>query len=224
MKIVGFYKQLKICFSCAAAALILISGFSCSTTSLTAAWKDQNYKGGALKKIVVIALYKNLTNRENVENEIVNILTKAKIDAVPSLNIMAPNKKYKYEEMEKIFDGLKIDGILILKLKSIQKKEKVIPGSMHEIPNPLYNPYYNYYDLTYRTMYEPSYISETDTVFIESKLYTGDTDRLVWMAEMKLIENYSTQDGLTNPRKEGAEMGKLILNALGNGGLINLKK
>ena len=105
-------------------ALLLFAVFtvalnSCTSASIQADWKDAKYKSVPFKKIVVIAMFKNLANRKAVEDILVSILRKKGTDAVPGLDLIGPDRIFKYKEMESVFARNKIDGILIIKLKSI---------------------------------------------------------------------------------------------------------
>lgn len=200
--------------------IIIAFIISCSTVSISGDWKDVKYKPLPLKKIVVIAMFKNLPNQTAVENKIVSYLKSGGTDAVSSLAIIGPDKKYKYEEMESRFKANGIDGILIIKLKNINSKEKYIRGSIESVSDVYETPYYGFYSSSYREIYEPGHYEETDYVSLDCMMYANDTDRLVWMAQLKLIEDYITEDGITDPEKESRSIAALIINNLKKNNII----
>lgn len=200
------------------AAAIIIPG-SCSSTQITGVWKDENYKSGFFKKIVVVALFDNLTTRQTLEYSITSALKESGNDAVSSLKFMAPNVQYKYADMEKLFDQNGIDGILIINLKSIDKKQTYVQGSVYYAPEAYYYVYNSYYTM-YTARQEPGYIDEKDIVTIQTNLYQNSNDKLIWSAESKTIESYQTKEGLVNPQQEGPEIAKLIINQLKTNGMI----
>ncbi len=200
--------------------IIIACMISCSTISISGDWKDVKYKPLPLKKIIVIAMFKNLPNQTAVENKIVSYLKAAGTDAIPSLSIIGPEKKYKYEDMESRFKAKGIDGILIIKLKNINTKEKYVQGSIESVPDIYETPYYGFYSSSYREIYEPGHFEETDYVSLDCMMYANNTDKLIWMAQLRLIENYITEDGITDPKKESKNIAALIINDLRKNSII----
>jgi hypothetical protein len=204
-----------------AGALVLAACviMTCSSASLRAVWKDPSFKGGPFKKIVVIGAFKSLETRDSVEKTMVGMIKDRGGDAVPGLSIMAPDIKYQYNEMELLFQKNGIDGILIINLAGIRKKEKFIPGGEALDPEIVQMTYFDYFAV-YRERLEPGRIQETDIVTIQAKLYQNDNDHLVWNAEMRLVESYQSEDGLTDPSREARVLGALITDNLVGAGLI----
>lgn len=190
----------------------------CATTTITATWKDQGYSGGPFKKTVVIGLFKNLSTRQAVEECMAAELSRHGTGAVSSLAFMSPDQRYNYKAMEKLFEKNGIDGILIIKLMGISKKQKYHPGSNYFEPN-LYYDMYNQHYIMYSMQHEPGYLDEKDYVRIQASLYANNTDKLVWRADTISVEEYQTQDGLTNPKAEAPVLAKVLHRGLAKSGL-----
>lgn len=200
------------------AALVSLAMLAqCASISITATWKDSAYTTGPFKKIVVMALFNNLETRQAVETGMVAELKRHGNDAAPSLDFMAPNQKYAHAQIEKLLEKNGIDGILIIKLMGISKKQKYHPGSNYFQPNFYYDMYNEYY-VMYSMRRDPGYIDEKDYVKIRASLFANSTDRMVWRAEMTAVEDYQTKEGLTNPKTEAPVLAKLVhANLVANG-------
>jgi hypothetical protein len=113
-------------------SIFLIS--SCVTASPDTTWVDTDYSGGPFKKIVVIGLFRNSTTRKEFENAVVKkINTGSGTEAISSLKIMPPDVLYEHGSMEKKFSDMGIDGILIIRTRSIENRSRYIPGESYVV-------------------------------------------------------------------------------------------
>lgn len=163
--------------------------FGCSTTQMTAVWKDTQFSGPQLKKFVVIALMQELSNRTAYENQMVKNLKENGTDAIPSLSLLNPDQDYKYEEMENKFNQLGIDGILIIDLKGKETETTTIPGEKHVVYETVYDNYYHAYITIKKEVTTPPKIIKTTIQSLEANLFLNQTDKLIWRAELKSIED-----------------------------------
>ncbi len=193
---------------------------SCSGTRLVATWKDTSYNQTPFKKIAVIGIFRRLENRKDYEDSIVRLLKEKGTDAINGLSLLSPDKEYKYEEMENIFDSQKIDGILILRMKSVDRKDKYIPPVEDVVPEEPNVIYFNNYMKFYRVIQEPGYLQETDIFHLECNLYRNDNDRLIWTTEARTIEPDVTSDEPIYSADASAELARLLVSELKKNNLI----
>ena len=193
---------------------------SCASTHLVATWKDKNFSSGPFKKIVVIGIFKMLENRKNYENTVVRALKEHGNKAIASLTFMKPDIEYKYEEMENIFNKQEIDGILLIRIKGINKKEDYYPPVEILVPEDTDEIYFDHYLRFYRVLENPGYLEETDIFRIECTLYSNENDRMVWIAEAKTIESDFSGEEPLNSSEDGAELANLIVTNLENDNFI----
>lgn len=209
-------------------SILIVSVISaCSTTTNVAAWTDSEYKGGPLKKIVVVGVFKNLFSRREFEEKIAKKLNKnSNIEAVPSLQFLAPGMKYEHKNMEKIFSEKGFDGILIVRTKSVKNVSTYVPGGNTLIRNVQrinYPSYHNYYLVTWKTVREPDSFDEAYVVSTESSLFLNSNDKMIWTMEKSTKEKYSAEDGITDPKGESSAIAGLIFNNLQSAKLIEPK-
>ena len=210
--------------------IILIMVFlilSCVSTKATTLWVDSGYNGGPLKKIVVIGIFRNLSSRKVFENEVSKLINaKSGTMAISSLDFMPPDVKYDYKNMENQFKEMGIDGILILRTKSVDSNTTYIPGRSYTVRRtyPMYYYdypyYYKYYTYTYEIIREPGYYEEAYIVSTESTLFLNADDKMIWMMEKNTTQKYETVDGITNPKQEAIRLAGLILNSLNSSKLL----
>ena len=197
---------------------MLLSISSCSTTQSLATWTDSEYKGGPLKKIVVIGVFKNLSSRKEFEEKTAKKISEnSGVEAVPSLRFLTPGVKYEHKNMEKIFSEKGFDGILIVRTKSVTNISTFVPGGNSLVRNVQrinYPSYHNYYLVTWKTVREPAYFDEAYVVSTESSLFLNSNDKMIWTMEKSTKENYRAEDGITDPKGESTAIAGLILNSL----------
>ncbi len=194
--------------------------FSCSTTQMRAVWRDANYRGAPFKRIVVVALFKKLENRQNYENMIAQALRESGTDAVNSLALMSPEKEYEYGEMDKVFKAQKIDGILIVRISGVNRQRVYYPPHEDFVPYAGYSAYYNYYRRYYRVVVEPGYLRETDIFCLQCNLYANENDRLVWVGEARTVEPGISGDEPVRSVDDAASLASLVVESLKENGLI----
>jgi hypothetical protein len=114
--------------------------------------------------------------------------------AMESLKFLAPGKKYDLTTLEKKFDSLGVDGILVVTYKGTDKSETYVPPSTTVYPDYYYN-YYNYYDWGY-PMYGPGanvvttggYWATTSVINLHANLYSNTDNGLLWTAEISITD------------------------------------
>jgi hypothetical protein len=206
---------------------IFLLYLSCTSVKADSSWVDSEYGNGPVKKIVVLGLFNNTTNRRIFETEVTNLINaKTGTEAISSLDIMPPNIVYDYNNMEGRFREMGIDGILILRTKTINTQTTYIPGSTYTVRTeyPMYYYqypyYYKYYRHTYETIREPGYFKDSFIVCTESTLFINSDDEIIWMIEKNTTQQYRTIDGITDPKAEAVRLARLILYNLNSSDLL----
>lgn len=212
-------------------SLFILSAISaCSSTQTVATWADSEYKGGPLKKIVVVGVFKNLLSRREFEEKIAKeINDNSGVEAIPSLRFMQPGVKYDHKKMEKMFNEKGFDGILIVRTKSVDNRTVYVPSKKTLVTNvrkvsspnypiyggyPIYPSYHDYYVYTWKSVREPAYFDESYIVSTESSLFLNSNEKMIWTMENSTEENYKSEDGITNPKSESVKIAGYIVKSL----------
>jgi hypothetical protein len=191
---------------------------------MVATWADSEYKGGPLKKIVVLGVFKNLSSRKEFETKISKKISQnSGVEAIPSLDFMMPGVKYDYKKMEKTFTEKGFDGILIVRTKSVDNRAVYVPSKNTLVANVQrvnYPGYHNYYVHTWKSIREPAYFNESYIVSTESSLFLNSNDKMIWTMESSTEEKYRSEDGITDPKNESTKIAGFIFNSLNSEKLL----
>ena len=182
------------------AVLFFITSCSTEGTNIVSSWTNENYQSKTYKKILVLGVSENNSNRAEVESAIVKRLFEKDIPAVASLSLFPPQLQAKPVTEEKMIDAVKsnnIDAVLIISLLDKKEEEQVVPstsyttGPMH----PYYHaPYYGYYSMAHRTVHTPERTIKTEKFYLESNFFSVKSKELVWTAQSESIDPENISD------------------------------
>ena len=97
-----------------AAALLTLS--CASPMQLTDNWRNSTYTGPAYKKIMVVALTKQVDMRQSFEDEFANQLKSRGVEAATCHECIPDPDKVTREELVKVSQGMGIEAYLIVRL------------------------------------------------------------------------------------------------------------
>jgi len=175
-------------------ALILSS---CSATQITSVWQDDAYTVGAVKKILVKGVAKNLRDGRLLEDAFVRHFIENGIEAFTSKRMMPDVKPEVPAERQSDLiaeaQQRQTNALLLVQLVGIVKKTVYHPPRHYFPPTSMSS---DYYDSRYRPyrfssrfmMYEPGYHTEHPFFQIESNLYDAQTSQLIWSAASETFE------------------------------------
>jgi hypothetical protein len=161
---------------------------SCSNVTLTS-WT--NPKGNQkISKVIVWGMFDKLEYQKPFEQYAAAYFNSRGLKAIESLDFLRPNQKYELADLEKKFDSLGADALLIVTYKSTDKSQTYIPPTTTMYPDYYYN-YYNYYSWGY-PMYgmgasvvtTGGYWSTTTVINLRANLYGNTDNDLLWTAEI----------------------------------------
>jgi hypothetical protein len=170
--------------------VIVILLASCTTTKVTAVWKDESYQG-VPRRVLIYAILRKPINRRIFEDEFANHFKALGIDAVPGY-VMFPGKELVTEDViaAKLKNGA-FDSLLLVQPMSKRTEQVQIPGTITYMPisppvdlrrAPKDRKWPQYYAMGYTIVYTPSYTVENRYVMTETGLYDVATENLIWSA------------------------------------------
>lgn len=178
--------------------VILILAFvsACSpSTKILGSWASPNKPAGGYTNIFVTAITENLLARQEVENDIDEILNADGITAMSSFEIIPPGFVPSAANKDKVINEIKAgghDAILTMALLDQTTETRYVSGSTMYSPMGYgrgYGSFYGYYSYYSPSMYTPGYYDTDKKYYIEINLYDANTEQLVW----------SSQSETTNP-------------------------
>ena len=193
--------------------LILIIHTSCVSTTIISSWKEQNkqIEIGKLHKVLVVALFKDETNRRKAEDQMV-IYLKGK--GIVSYNYLDDNISAKNEEA--IRDKIKTDGFdgaITMRLIDVDKEKTYTLGNITSYPS-YYQTFGGYYYRNWNYYRTPGYYSTTKTYTIETNVFSIKEDKIIWTG----ITQTTNPEGVN---KLTEEVTKVVYKKMVSEGFIN---
>jgi hypothetical protein len=145
---------------------------SCSTPVGLSSWKNPQ-ANIQVSRVVVMALLDKLSYMQPVEDELVAYFNSQNTKSIRSLDFLTPFKQYPSDELQKKFDSVGADAVLLITYKGTDVSVDVNQG------------YYGGYRGRWGS---PGYVSTTSTVNIRAKLYATKGDMLLWTGDLTLTD------------------------------------
>jgi len=184
--------------------------FGCSKSRLITSWVKTDHNEYQLKKVLVIAVFKDAITQDIYEKSFVNLLQKSGVDAVAGniYNITGPNKPSK-QAIESALEKSGATSLLITHVLSITTK------TYHEPPmedSVVYGGYWDSYFGYHSYVHHQIWAAETTTQKryerMEVTLFDVATNTLFWSARSQSI---NLEDRL---RKDDEELERLFIEDL----------
>jgi hypothetical protein len=165
---------------------------SCSAPTTVTSWSDPVFKGKSVKKVMVLAMVKNVDFRKAYENQIALDLTKEGVDAVNSLAVFNFEKKYSAEELGRTLQDGNYDGLLVVKYLETDVNKRIHPSVA----------FYDYYWGGTSTFSRTGYYESHKTVKMEVSLFSPKSKTPIWYATTKTWDASDIDDLSSSLAKE----------------------
>lgn len=198
-------------FSIIAAAFLLVMT-SCSATTLNTVWKDPNYQGGKLKKLLIIGVAKKQVLRRSFEDKFVAQLKAHGTDAISSYSVIPSDEKLDKVTVESKIKTLGVDAVLVTRLVNRKKEKEYIPAAVPPA-GPYHGGWYRGYERGYGYAVSPGYYTEYETVNLETNIYDTQAEKLIWSGSSDTVLGGSVE-------AEIESLIKLIMKSLSDNQLI----
>jgi hypothetical protein len=157
---------------CIVAVALLTLVTSCATTSLTSVWKDDSYKGGPLKKVLVVGVFQDEEAKNFFEDEFVRRLTAKGVHAIPGYSVLPQDSTLDRKGMDEKMKELGIDSVLVTRLVDVRDAPNYVT-----YPTRVDTQFFDYYVMCCQTMVSPGYF-----VIMETKIFESKHDNPIWSA------------------------------------------
>jgi hypothetical protein len=160
----------------ALSVIALLALAACASTSLTNSWSSPDYKGPALKKLLVVGVSNQPAMRRTFEDEFVKELKAVGVDAVASYNFIPEDGQAEEARVNQAVKEAGADGVLITRLVRVDVNTQVAPA----YPPMMGMGFYGGYSRAWGGFYSPPVVSTTDTLVLETNLYGVSESNLLW--------------------------------------------
>lgn len=191
------------------ALLTFVAG--CQSTSIRSAWYDTNFRGGPMRKIVVVGSVDNVADGRVFENIFAEKLRAAGVDGVAGHTVIADDARAGDAEFASAVAKSGAQGLLLVRLLRVDTRTQVsttmVPGGMGWGWGGGWGSPWG------RTMVPMQQVSQYDLATVESKLFDVQTKQLVWAAT-------STTLNPTSVARETPGFADVIIGQLAQRGII----
>ena len=154
---------------------------ACASTTLTGAWKNPAYEGGAFQKLLVVGATDSATDRRVFEDAFAQALRGAGVDAVASYTVIPQEGKIDEHTLKDAVRSQGLQGVVMTRLVRIDKQTVVTPGYVSTLPSVRYRDnLYGYYATTWAPYGMPPEVREVESVVLETTLWNAADSKLVW--------------------------------------------
>ena len=142
---------------------------ACPSTRLVETWKDPATQQLRFHKVLTVAIFKDPTLRQTVEDDLARRIP----GATPSYRVLAEGDLQDVAAAKAKVAAQDFDGAVVMRVANRENKMSYVPG-------PGVNTFWGYYGSGWPTVYNPGYLVEDDIVTVETAVYDIGRDKLVW--------------------------------------------
>ncbi len=157
--------------------IVCLALAACASTKLVNQWSNPAYTALSFKKVMVIGVARQSSIRRSFEDEFVNQLKAAGVDAVPGYQYIQEEGQVGEERLRQAVAQAKADAVIITRLVKREEKTQVTPG-FYQPPAGL--GFYDWYSTRWVGYYEPPRVYQYDVYTSETSLYDTVKNQVVW--------------------------------------------
>lgn len=161
---------------------------ACASTSLDNTWKDPQYSGGPVSKVLVVGVSTQESVRRTFEDTFAQALTQQGVQAVASYTLIPEDGKIAEDALKKAAEQSGANGVLITRMVGRQTDVSVSPSPMPPPGFGMRRGYNGYYSGAWIGHYEPTTVQTTDYVIAETTLFRTDAPEPIWSASSRTLE------------------------------------
>ena len=158
---------LQLLFAICAATLA-----ACASTSLRDSWTDPAFTGGPFRKVMVVGISANSTNRRVFEDSFSARLAAVGVEAVRSYELMPQTGIISKEDFDAAARRSGADGLLVVHVNRVETRTQVTNVTVPVTGRGFYG--------FYRGWATVPDITQYDLATVETNLFDVSSDRLVW--------------------------------------------
>lgn len=157
----------------AAAALALTA---CASTSIRDSWVDPEHRGPAYRKVLVLGVSSELTDRRVFEDVMVERIAATGATAAQSYRYLPGGEKVPEAELDRAVQASGADALLMSRIISVDHRASVSTTMMPVGPAYGRMGWYGWYS----GWYPVTQVQQYDVAVVETTLFDATTKRVVW--------------------------------------------
>jgi hypothetical protein len=171
-------------------------------------WDDPTFKGGGIRRVLVLGVTRDGTVRRVFEDEFSAGLRARGIEAVQAYTVLPDDGRVERAKLEGAVRAAKADAVILTRVLRVERRTEIVPAA----PVPAYPGFWGGYGAAWggplwMGYAQPPTVIQYDQVYVESQLWDVKSDRMVWSAVSEIFAP-------SNPRQDSANYSRVILDAL----------
>lgn len=194
------------------AAVLLLT--ACATPiRLTNIWQDKEFRGVPFRHVLVVGFGEDGASRRLFEDGFVQALKAAGVMATPVYTLEAGMHESDPAKVRGLAARVGADAVLTTRLVGVDRRTMTTPGQLMVMPSVAYRRGFHGYYSSAIVMQTPPAVHHYEVVTLESSLWRGTGDSLVWSGTS---ERLTPEDA----KAAAAELARAIIEALRGQGLL----
>jgi len=173
------FARYRAAVSAGLAALLLAA---CASVSIGDSWSDPTFAGAKYRKILVLGISPNDTNRRVFEDSFARALQASGAQAIPAYTLIPEGGQIASARITQAVQQSGVDGVMVTRLTRVEHKVDVSPGPMM----PAYGGFYGWYGGAWAAT--PPTVSQYEVLTIETTLWDAAQQKAVWSALSKAVD------------------------------------
>ena len=186
-------------------AIAALLAVACATTTLRDQWGDATWRGGPFRKLLVLGVSSNVSERRSFEDIMVARLASAGVEAIPAYRYLPSADKVPEVALDDAVRASGADGLLMSRVLAIDRRTMASTSFAPVHGLGWYGLYTHWYPVTEVRQY--------DVASVETSLFAADGKRVVWSG---MTQTYAP----TSVARDAPAFADVIVEALQQRGLL----
>jgi hypothetical protein len=178
---------------------------ACASTTIRDSWYDPAYRGGPFRKLLVLGVSNNPSERRTFEDVMAARLAATGVEAVPAYRLLPEGGKVSEAQLDAAVRESRADGLVMTRVRAIDRRTQVYQSMAP-------GPGIGWYGM-YSAWYPVTEVHQYDIATVETSVFAADGKRVVWSG---VTETYEP----TSVAKEAPGFADVIVKALQQRGLV----
>lgn len=184
---------------------------ACSTFDLTNSWRSPDFKGPAMRKVLVIGLSPSDSTRRIFEDGFAQALKGAGVAAISSYGALPEHGKISDDRLKAAVAQAKADSVLITRLMRVEQKADVVQPIAPPMGGYYRTGFYGWYGSAWSGV--PTNVVSYNVLTLETTLWDMRNETVIWSGTTEAIQP-------SDIAKATNEMAKVLIEKMKKDGVI----